>query len=229
MDNDDYIESDMYEFLYNLLLQNKADVSCCNIYKYDFTKKEYVSDINLQVEGVITFNETLNIKQGNYVWNKLYGKNLIKNYRFDGFAEDIKFNFEVLQKAKRIVYSKQAKYYYYDNINSASRVKKHSKYLYATELIKVYEQIIEYCKKNNLKKAVQINRWKKFYWIISLLFMISEIGCEQEEILNFLLRYVRKEIGYWLFGDYGIKTKLFLLLGCINFDLAVKMYRLFKK
>ncbi|EGP5467598.1 glycosyltransferase, partial [Enterococcus faecium] len=32
VDSDDYIESDMYEFLYNNLIEEKADLSICGIY-----------------------------------------------------------------------------------------------------------------------------------------------------------------------------------------------------
>ena len=212
VDSDDYIAKDMYELLYNLLIENKVEVSCCNIFR--LKNNEYVPDLTLQVEGVITFNEVLSIRQPLVVWNKLYDKNLIGNYRFDGFAEDVKFNFEVLKNVKRIVYSKQAKYYWWNRPNSVTRQKTHSRYMLRLESIQFYDKVIKYCKKNKLKKAILINKLKKFYHINVVLRMFAEEYqtymhvYKEKESLKFLLGHVRKDINYWLFGNYSVKTKL---------------------
>ena len=233
IDSDDYIELDMYEFLYNMLIENKVEVSCCNV--FDFKNNKYVPSSNLQVEGVITFDEVLNIKQGLFVWNKLYSKNLIGNYRFDGLAEDLKFNFEILKKAEKIVYSKQAKCYYFNNPNSILRKNNLGKYLSVVEFIKLYDKTIEYCKEKKLKQAINNIKNKQFYWIINMLLMVAKEYqtyihvYKQKESLKFLLQHIKKDIRYWLFGNYNIKTKCFLLLSCINFNLASKICRLILK
>ncbi len=228
VDSDDFIAPDMYEFLYNLLLKNKADVSCCNM--FEFKDGKYVPSVKLQEEDLFEFNEVLSFKQGLYVWNRLYDRMLIGNAHFNEnfiLCQDVDFNFNVLKNAKNIVFSKEPKYYYFNNGGSISRKKRFENgYIGAIE---IYDKLIEYCKKNNLKDALQTNKWKQFYWIIKFLFIVAQTGCDKKESLDFLLRRVRKDIGYWFFWNYSIKTKLFLLLSCVNFNLSVKSYKLILK
>ncbi len=241
VDSDDYIEPDMYEFLYDLLLQNKADVSCCNM--FDYKDGSYIPSSNLQMDGFFNleqmdgfFNleEVLCLKGGLYVWNKLFLRNSIGNLRFNEKlkfgVEDLYFNFEILKKIKNIIFSKKAKYYYWDNRNSLTRKKQHKRQKrQILDLIEFYDEAIKYCKENKMRKVIDNYKKRLFYWIIKFLFIISQDKCEQEESLKFLLQYVRKEITYWLFGNCSIKTKIFLLLSCINFNLASKIYRLILK
>lgn len=85
VDSDDWIENDMYETLYNLLSKYQADISACAHYI------EYGTKIKAAFESkeIITFNHKdammALIKDKiirNYVWEKLYKRELFNNLRF---------------------------------------------------------------------------------------------------------------------------------------------------
>jgi len=228
VDSDDYIVSDMYEHLYNLLLNNKADVSCCNF--FNFKDNQYV-DNQYGVDAVLNFGEVLCVKQNVFVWNKLYKRALIGNIRVDEklrLGEDLDFNFKVLRKIKKIAYSKEAKYYYFYNPNSIIRERKFKKI--DLQIITIYEEILKYCKENNFNEAFKYNRKKQLNRCVVFLFLIAkEKFIEDKESLNFLLKYIRKNLICLLFGNFSVKLKLCLFLSVINFNLASLIYRIYLK
>ena len=74
VDSDDWIESDMYEFLYRLLKENEADISICSHYR-DKGKKS-VAKYSSGEQFVFTRDEGIRAlvvdrRIRNYVWDKL--------------------------------------------------------------------------------------------------------------------------------------------------------------
>ena len=69
IDSDDFIEKDMYEFLYDLLTKNNCDISCCN--KFIFKDNKFIASKSFPKGNVLSFNEVLNdSKHDFYIWNK---------------------------------------------------------------------------------------------------------------------------------------------------------------
>ena len=234
VDSDDYIEPDMYEILYSLLIKNKVKVSCCDYFIFNKKEKKYVPSLDNTINGVLSFNETLNTNTGHSGCNvnKLYSKNLIENIRFNEtliFGEDYVFMIDIFMKAKKIAFCKDVKYYYYYNTNSVTKRKIFKKeYL---KYIEFYYKLINYCKENNLKIGYKKFKTKLIgYWFISFLTWIArEKPIKNKESLKFLLHCIKQDIFYLLFGNFTIKLKCFLLLSCINFTLTSKLYRLMLK
>jgi len=118
VDSDDYIAEDMYESLVDAIEKYDTDISMCSYYKVDnniVSKAEYPE----QKDRVYSRNEALkelliDHKIQNYVWNKLYKKELFSKIRFpDGKEfEDIATIFYVFEKINSIVKISQTKYFY---------------------------------------------------------------------------------------------------------------------
>ena len=226
VDSDDYIESDMYEVLYKSLIENNTSVSCCDIFR--LKKGKFVSTLNFPNEKKLSFNEVLNNKFHDlYNVDKLFDKNLIGNIRFNEkipLGEDILFTYKVLQKTREIAFYKEAKYYYCNNPQSVTRT-----YVFKKEYINqilFYEELLKYCEKNNLKIGYKKYKNLQIYWIITFLSWIAiENPIKNKESLEVLVKYARKNLFYCLFNKFDIKSKCFLFLSCVNFNLASKIYR----
>jgi len=118
VDSDDYIAEDMYESLVNAIEKYDTDISMCSYYKVEnniVAKAEY-PEIK---DRVYSKNEALkelllDHKIQNYVWNKLYKRDLFANIKFpDGKEfEDIATIFYVFERINSIVKISQTKYFY---------------------------------------------------------------------------------------------------------------------
>lgn len=119
VDSDDFISKEMYEKLYYLLKENKADISVISykcFYEIDkvFDKKENINNVS-----VLSAEESMqylfeNSKIGNYAWNKLYKTSLFSDieYPFGKKMEDLGTTYKLFNKCNRIAYCDIELYYY---------------------------------------------------------------------------------------------------------------------
>lgn len=128
VDSDDYIEKDMYETLYKEITTYDADISSISI---SMVKKngQKISGTNTKERNVYEGEEIikellLHKTLKNYSCDKLYKLELLKSTRYIvGVAyEDVPFMFEIMSKAKKVVYYDVIKYYYVKHKNSLSAV-----------------------------------------------------------------------------------------------------------
>lgn len=119
VDSDDWIDPDMYEVLYNLIIDHDAEVSICryrNIYN-GWVEDESTDQIevydNLSALRAIIVNEN-NLFPTHNVWNKLYKKELVDKFRFitGKLVEDLYFTPRVIFASSKCVYTNSAKYNY---------------------------------------------------------------------------------------------------------------------
>lgn len=132
VDSDDWIQEDMYEFLYKNIINYNADISICgcrHVYSVDHNiddastvKKDDIKTI----EGKdIISNYIINYKKGlikNIVWDKLYKRNLFDKILFpEGkIYEDHFVSYKLLDKARKVVISNNPKYNYFIRGDSLS-------------------------------------------------------------------------------------------------------------
>lgn len=116
VDSDDYMDNDMVEMLYNMIITESADISMCshyilkngNIYS-DATNGKYVFSNEEALEELL-LDRTIRF----YAWNKLFRKELFEDvcYPEGRLFEDILAMPEVFAKAKKIAFEDVPKYYY---------------------------------------------------------------------------------------------------------------------
>ena len=115
VDSDDYVDDDYVEFLFNYIVQDNLDISCCNcrlinenvdinrINRYGVGKKIYTAIDAIQSSW---YGEEFNIAP----WGKLYRTELWEQVRFkECFSEDLATMHLLYIKAKRIGYVYDAK------------------------------------------------------------------------------------------------------------------------
>lgn len=128
VDSDDWIETDMFEKLYNKAKSQDADITMCRAKLYDDETSEYSENDYYSLKSLERFNETsfsaedtklelLNINV--VIWNKIYKRNFLEliGAKFaDGFIyEDLPFFFGTYLKANRINVVWEDLYYYRQN------------------------------------------------------------------------------------------------------------------
>ncbi|MGM0215625.1 glycosyltransferase family 2 protein [Enterococcus sp. AZ109] len=140
IDSDDYIEKDMYELLYNNIINENADLSICGVY-HVYDNKEIIE--NKKQYMVLDRDETMVlIFHGNLIsdhaWNKLYTKKIFNETRYPvgKYHEDSFTIVSILDKCKKVVVDTSQEYYYYHrtgSITSQKFSKKHLEYIEAWE------------------------------------------------------------------------------------------------
>ncbi len=118
VDSDDYLDEDMYEYLYSLIEKPEADISVCAFRK--FSEESGVLQEE-SVTNVMTFYRAEAMKAliedrliGSQPCNKLFRRTLFEDIWFpiDRVYEDIAMMHLVFSKAYKVVVSSQMKYNY---------------------------------------------------------------------------------------------------------------------
>lgn len=160
IDSDDYISSDYVEYLYDLLKNTDAELSICDFEYVSKTGKQFR---NCNFDGIIkkmTQKEALaELCKGflftNSAWGKLYLTEHFKDIRYPkGYLfEDIPTTYKLFLKCNRIVFGRQAKYYYVYRSTAISRSQFSEKRLHAitfseqmcADILKLYPDLDSLC------------------------------------------------------------------------------------
>lgn len=116
VDSDDWIDQDMYEILYNLLVENAADIAICSYYR-DFIDESVAEcdecgvEIYSQIEALDLILSDKKIRS--FPWNKLFRRTVIKDeFPVSFFYEDYATVYKWFYNARKIVCSSVPKYHY---------------------------------------------------------------------------------------------------------------------
>jgi exopolysaccharide biosynthesis predicted pyruvyltransferase EpsI/glycosyltransferase involved in cell wall biosynthesis len=117
VDSDDWVERDMYEVLYEKARALDADITICGYY---IVKENKISlSCVIEEDIVYSMEEALgellqDTKVRNYLWNKLYKRDLFTRIRFPVAAayEDMAAMYQLFVLANRIALIDEYKYYY---------------------------------------------------------------------------------------------------------------------
>ncbi len=117
VDSDDYIKEDMFETLYKLSEENKADISIVSFY-------EMIEDhlISVRKSGELQIMDKIeaikeiliDTKIQSYAWNKLFKRELFNDIQFPVGKnfEDIATTLILFEKCNKVVRLEEPKYYY---------------------------------------------------------------------------------------------------------------------
>ncbi len=159
VDSDDYIESDMYEVLYNLLKQYNVDVSICNFYTVSQGKIAIKNADN----GIKEYNRIEILKEilldndiQSYAWNKLYKRELFGEIKYPVGKkyEDIGTTFYLLEKCNKVVVTGKPEYYY---INRQGSIVNNVTESTITDYIELIMQRYDYIEEN-IKELSSYNK-----------------------------------------------------------------------
>ncbi len=130
VDNDDWIEPEMYEKLHTAMLQNGADMAVCN---YNLTYSDHVDACrsSMREEAVDVQDDVFAYfcrycacpRPNNYIWTRLYKTELVKEsgIRFEAFrmGADTLFNFKLLPLLRRVSFIPEGLYNYVQRPDSS--------------------------------------------------------------------------------------------------------------
>lgn len=129
IDGDDIVSPDYIFHLYNLLIDNHADLSICDFVTFS-NREELESiykNINAGIEKVYTMNQHEALEAFLYQRYfptsnccRMYYRNILEKERFPegNCADDIATNHKFIMKAHKVVYSTKKLYYYFQYQNS---------------------------------------------------------------------------------------------------------------
>lgn len=156
IDSDDWIEPDMIEHLYKLMVGFGADLSVCGFFidksldvlpdNKKILKKEKYSIQEMDQEKAMKYAISPNYYYG-FAWNKFYKRSVIGEMRYDETifkGEDSPFTCEYILKCKKVIYDPTPKYHYVQSDISITRSKFSNKKM---TVLDSYQGVIDYAKK----------------------------------------------------------------------------------
>lgn len=224
VDSDDYIENNMYEFLYNNIKKYCAEISVCgrnNIYdRYTKEDKQFFK-ICTSEEAIICEI----IHEGYSSCNKLYSKKILQGIEFDVKiinGEDRLFVFESFCKSKCIVYDFLPLYNYYHRSYSAGtgdfKIEDYS-------LVEACNKTLVLCKNGYINAIPYAEKmlWESKEYLVGKILFSSNMEMHINllyEIKNDIKRNIIKILGN---NVISYSRKIAALVIIINFKLYKKI------
>ena len=119
VDSDDYVDLDMYEILYNSVLENDSEIAICNYKIFNEVNDEIIyQNISTKCNINNLYDNPKMIYKIDYApWNKLYKRELWNDLKFPiGLKyEDLEAVLKVFLLTKKVVYVNKYLYNYLDN------------------------------------------------------------------------------------------------------------------
>lgn len=219
VDADDYLESDMYEKLYQASRKYKADVVCADVYIDDNGKKKIRGSGKEKVYSgkgaLIEVNKKRNIYGS--MWDKLYRTKCFQDIVWpvgNFVGEDYYIVTKILENAERVVQLGIPLYHYVQTQGSVC----HSDYT------KTYWLSLRYYMKRykeQIKKYPDIERYAKNYLTSAFMSCVIAMGRYQSydmQMLKIIKGFVRRSFWRYITAWYvGIEYKLALFAFLINY------------
>lgn len=228
IDSDDYVDSDMYEQLYDLIEKTGSDIAICNRYIWQKDGSR-VKNKRFPNKEIITPNEALEFFYGSfYVRNKLYRKDCVKDLNFiETRAQDSIYNFAIIKKIKKIACLNKCKNYYRYNPNSRVHTKKFRKdrLIYLKDGL---DKQIEYATNNKLYSLKNNLIEKKIGYAVYWLSLLALENAPDNYSVKYLQKIVRKHCIVYIKSKRSLIKKCFCIAVAIDFKLASIIYKFIK-
>lgn len=204
IDDDDWCEPDFLAFLYNLAVENDADVSICGADGRAFDEKHVYSAQEAVVE--LLWRKKFNVQFP----TKLIKRELFHNTRFSERAkyDDIELMPRILATANRIAYHGLPKYTFYRHENNNSAWTTNHSLIdpdTLSEYLRVYQERTEWLCEYFPDNA---SAWRYFKWsfMISMVEKINKLqllGCEKQ--VNEMIRELQENREKFIHSGYILK------------------------
>ena len=181
IDDDDWCEPDFLEFLYDLAVENEAEISICGAVDKVFSEKLVMTAEEALIE--LMWRKRYNMAFP----TKLFQRGLVENLRFpeDGSFDDIALMYRLLALPKRVAYHGLPKYTFFRHEhNNSAWTTNHSLLTPDTldEYLRAYRERTVWLSERFPESAAA---WRYFEWsfMISMVEKITRlktVGCERQ-------------------------------------------------
>lgn len=142
VDSDDYVDTTMYEKLYEKAISTNSDIVECDfIWCYNDHKKLDTSPDYTNKDAIFAFGRVM-------VCNKIFKKQIIGQTKFPENLryEDIVFYYKIIPYINQISKVKEPMYYYIQRNESISNLQNEK----TKDIFKILENVTEFYKQNNI-------------------------------------------------------------------------------
>ncbi len=233
VDSDDYIELDMFSYLYDLICKYDADFSCCGVNRiFEKNGVPYRTEITSCGKDVIILDqegafESYQLYNGitPSIWNKLFKKEVFTNVRFEYIRrfDDVRTMCDCIAESHRIVCGNEPKYNYVirkTSITYSAFSDKSYDILYAVN--KNYE-VFKHRYPNN--KNAELG--KIHHYMIFANELIVKNGSDDEFIKHFR-KYIKENAIYVIRDEkIGVTRKVEFLLYAYAYGIYKLVYKLY--
>lgn len=227
IDSDDYIAPDMCEKMLILAEQNKADMVVCNItytylHKPNFTPNPILRKPYTQVssEQALILAITEHSFGDTGMCNKLCKRSLLANFKFkeNVRSEDFFALCVLFPKAKKIIYTPQSFYFYFQNPNGVTAQRNLKPRIDSYNAVKFF---IEICQKYQYHKALKAieYRYVDSALIAAFLIILCDLDNNYKEIEKELFSLIDHEYPRKRYHLSLIKQMLWYVLRFSHFPL----------
>lgn len=144
LDSDDYVETTMYQEMYEIAKKENSDMVECN-FIWEYPNKSRI-DIGTTYNGKHEMLEKVRV----VAWNKLIKREILEKSKVQfpkGCRyEDVEFTYKLIPYLEKVSFCKTPMVHYIQRIGSITNIQNKRN----AEIFDVMEHVIEYYKKNNM-------------------------------------------------------------------------------
>lgn len=224
VDGDDYIDKEMYQTLYNLLLENACDIAYCTYQKIG-EEDVYIPTKNVEVlskEEALTYyvKGYKNYRMSPAVWQRIFKKEVIADFKFPvGICyEDLVWGAQVYNQCEKVVFVDEQLYYYRIRKNSITGKDYNnavSKRV-ITDHLKQYKNEINFLSEIKREDLARVVQYQYFYKITECIYNIKRYRSEELYSYIPMLKSERKKLKRWTIINFKyierLKEKILLLV-----------------
>ena len=234
IDSDDYVKNTFIEDLYTAITKNNAELSICNINEVN-DKGEIIGNIGFSEDKLIkgkkllnNFCEDINVIETIVAWNKMYSKEIIKDFRYPKgrIHEDEALTYKILYFTKKISIINKYLYFYRRNANSITGKGFNIKRI---DYIEALEERLEFFKQHN-EEYLYYKTFERFMRIIRVFYIRTRkyINNSKELQKKLVKKYRKFYITFLKIKEIPLKTRIkaldFYIMPSIFFEIKKKKY-----
>lgn len=234
LDSDDWIENDTIEYCVKTLCANKADAIefCCEETKEYKEHTHQPKEIISVLEGEDILEEYLR-KEAYSVCMCLFKKELFEGLRFrEGkINEDIDLKYKVLRRCKKMVYSNQIKYFYFqagDSISMGGLKRKDFDLYEAAEELNKMTSVDDY---GQIRFLGDVKKKRTAFSLLCKIayYGVADASLNKDELVKSLTNEHRNNVKTLLKSPMSMSRKGLAVLFAINFNIAEAAVKVLKR
>jgi len=240
VDSDDWIDFDVYLFLYNQLKETDADIANLKcVFAHENTAIDKQNKVSIQIfEGKdclrnLMYEGTVGIPAAFGVYRGLYRKELLEDLKFvEGrINEDIVFCYQLYKRARRIVVSDRVGYFYFVNENSTTRnglKKRDFDLLWACDQLESFSQNEVY---KDIKYLVSIKKARSYFSLLAKIayYGMNDTSLNEKEVIRSLTKNLRRKFFILMCSPVPVGRKVMVCALSIHINILKAPLQFYRK